>query len=109
MDNGACSFQGCDRKAISKGLCGSHYKQARRNQPLRPLRLVRGIKLPGLVVSVEVAGALDSLGLPSRYVAAKAVLDAFVIAQKVTAMPPPQTCGQPAADLRQTEQTEVSA
>lgn len=32
-----CSFKECDRPARAKGLCGGHYQQHRRGQPLRRL------------------------------------------------------------------------
>lgn len=33
-----CTFPGCDRKPIARGLCGAHYKQQRDGKPLGPLR-----------------------------------------------------------------------
>jgi hypothetical protein len=33
-----CSFTGCDRSFLAKGLCSAHYKQLMKGQPLRPLR-----------------------------------------------------------------------
>ncbi len=34
----ACSFHGCAKPAISKGLCAGHYRQQRRGEILRPLQ-----------------------------------------------------------------------
>jgi hypothetical protein len=34
-----CSFPGCDRAHLAKGLCRGHYGQQSRNETLRPLRL----------------------------------------------------------------------
>ena len=34
-----CSFRGCSKEAFSKGLCGSHYQQQRKGQPLKPLQV----------------------------------------------------------------------
>ena len=33
-----CSFDGCDKPFLAKGYCSAHYRQARKGQPLRPLR-----------------------------------------------------------------------
>src|SRR5690606_39402378 len=33
-----CSFEGCDKPIMGKGLCAGHYHQQRRGQELRPLR-----------------------------------------------------------------------
>lgn len=33
-----CSFEGCRHLQRAGGLCDSHYRQARRGEPLRPLR-----------------------------------------------------------------------
>lgn len=33
-----CTFDGCDKPSRAKGLCGSHYKQQRKGQELRPLQ-----------------------------------------------------------------------
>lgn len=71
----------CGRPAIARGLCAGHYSQARRGEPLRPLRGAHGqrgnapaIVLPGVAVSPECVAALDAAG-PSRYEAARAVLE----------------------------------
>lgn len=39
-----CSFEGCGRKRLAKGLCGTHYSQHRRGEELRPV-LRRGSPL----------------------------------------------------------------
>lgn len=33
-----CSFDGCGKPALAKGLCPGHYEQQRKGQELRPLR-----------------------------------------------------------------------
>jgi hypothetical protein len=33
-----CSFDGCEKPFLAKGYCSAHYRQARKGQPLRPLR-----------------------------------------------------------------------
>lgn len=33
-----CSFDGCEKPALAKGLCNGHYKQQRKGQALSPLR-----------------------------------------------------------------------
>lgn len=33
-----CSFEGCDKAALAKGLCQGHYQQQWKGQELRPLR-----------------------------------------------------------------------
>lgn len=37
-DRSACSFEGCDRKARTRGLCDGHYGQWSRGKTLSPLR-----------------------------------------------------------------------
>ena len=36
-----CTFDDCKRRAIGKGLCMTHYQQARRGGPLKPIRRKR--------------------------------------------------------------------
>lgn len=36
-----CSFEGCDKKSIAKGLCKGHYSQQKKGQELRPLKQVK--------------------------------------------------------------------
>lgn len=38
MEYGKCQFEGCERRAIAKGYCGSHYAQLQRGNGLSPLR-----------------------------------------------------------------------
>lgn len=38
-----CTFEGCYREIYCKGLCPSHYAQAKRGQTLAPLRRKRKI------------------------------------------------------------------
>lgn len=33
-----CTFEGCENKITSKGLCSGHYSQRRRGVALKPLR-----------------------------------------------------------------------
>jgi hypothetical protein len=33
----ACSFEGCDRPRVGRGLCMAHYRQQRRGAPLHPI------------------------------------------------------------------------
>lgn len=40
-NDGPCSFDGCERNAVSRRLCYSHYRQYRAGDELRPLRLYR--------------------------------------------------------------------
>ncbi len=35
-----CTFPGCGRRHLSKGLCGAHYAQQARSSSLRPLQAV---------------------------------------------------------------------
>jgi hypothetical protein len=35
----SCSFDGCSKKAIAKGLCAGHYRQQREGETLRPLQV----------------------------------------------------------------------
>ena len=35
----ACSFEGCGKKSICKGLCAAHYQQQRQGKELKPLQV----------------------------------------------------------------------
>lgn len=48
-----CEFEGCGKKVIARGLCVSHYRQALRNKPLKPLRKFRGLVRLPMVIRVE--------------------------------------------------------
>lgn len=48
-----CTFEGCDRSQIAKGLCPSHYRQLNRGEELKPLRLIRGLVRLPMVIRVE--------------------------------------------------------
>jgi len=34
-----CTYPGCDRPAMARGLCSSHYTQQSRGRPLTPIRM----------------------------------------------------------------------
>ncbi len=36
MTTATCTFEGCDRARVAKGLCHTHYSQQRRGVPLTP-------------------------------------------------------------------------
>lgn len=73
--NDLCKFKGgCTRKAVCKGLCGSHYKQKLRGRKLAPLRVEPGVRLPGLTVSQRAGTYLRGINR-NLYVAAQTVIE----------------------------------
>lgn len=78
-----CIGPGCDRVAWSKGLCHAHYEQQRRKKPLTPLRLVTGVKLPGVTVDPKVARQLARVN-ENQYAATKAALEEWAAGREET-------------------------
>lgn len=76
MSASLCSFPECGRPAEAKGLCHAHYRQHQRQRALKPLRLERGVKLPGITITRACADALAVLA-ENPYAAAREVLEGW--------------------------------
>ena len=44
INDRSCTFDGCERQHLAKGLCATHYQQRRQGRELRPLRPLRPYK-----------------------------------------------------------------
>ena len=80
-----CTFEGCGRKVIAKGLCLSHYRQDYRGSPLQPIRLMRHLVVLPMSVRVEqktldaLQKRVDEKKVPSMYAATRQALEVGVM------------------------------
>lgn len=70
-----CSFSGCERQHIARGLCMTHYRQVYRGMQLKPIRSKEAtVGIGGVRVSAACFKALSKKG-PSPYLAARDILE----------------------------------
>ena len=55
MTSRTCSFDGCERVTVARGLCDPHYRQSKAGKPLKPIKGLRpsGLNASGLVLWIE--------------------------------------------------------